>query len=164
MKRTLSTAKLDDFCRAQDAAEQVALFAGAGKPRRKRGIAVERARAEVEQFIEAGDYASMRPVHFVALWMRCHDKVYGVVPAEMDAKAWRGATSAAEKLVRVEFGGDALAAVAFMRWVWKREKWREDKARAEGEMRVSRIGWRLQFVQRHLLTDYRLDCARRGSA
>lgn len=163
-RRVCSGARLTEFLRGVDAAEQVAALVGPSRPKRKRGVAKQKARAELEAFVAANDYSAMRPIHFVALWMRCHEKVYGVVPAEMDAQAWRGASSAAEKLLRVEFGGKVLALVEFMRWVWKREQWRERRAQFDGEPRVSRIGWRLQFVQRHLLTDYRIDVARRTSA
>jgi hypothetical protein len=134
---------------------------GTKKPPRRRSINVTQVRAELEVLLAADDFENMKPTHLVALWVRCHEKVYGVTPAEMNGETWLGAGSAAAKLVRAEFGGSMTAAVEFMRWTWRREQWREKKARHDGENRVGHIGWRLQFVMRHLLTDYRIDVARR---
>lgn len=146
---------------ADDAAAQVAAMVGTKKPRR-RAINVERVRRELERAISAKELGALRPIHLVALWARCHAQVYGAAPAELTRDAWLPAKSAAEKLVREEFDGDVAAAVEFLRWTWTREKQREDRARRVGEDRVSRIGWRLMFAQRYLLTDYRVDLARRG--
>lgn len=145
------------------AALALAEMVGAGKPKpkRRRGVNVISARLESDALVAANDYANMKPVHLVALYVRCHETVYGVTPAEMNGEAWLGASSAAAKLVRVDFDGDMAAAVEFMRWTWRREQWRENKAKHDGDARVGRIGWRLQFVLRHLLTDYRIDVARR---
>ena len=145
---------------APDAATQVAEMVGAMKPRRKRGVNVDRVRAELETMLAADRYDTMKPVHLVALWARCHERVYGVVPAEMVGDAWLAASSSAAKLVRDEFGGDFARAVEFLRWTWRREQGREIAARKRKDERVSRIGWRLQLAQRYLLTDYRLDLAR----
>jgi len=147
----------------QDAAAQVAALIGAMKPKRKRGVNVDRVRAELEIFLAADRYETMKPIHLVALWARCHERVYGVVPSELAGDAWLAAASAAGKLVRVEFGGDMGNAVEFLRWTWRREQGREIVARKRKDDRVSRIGWRLQFAQRYLLTDYRLDLARRAA-
>lgn len=143
------------------AAAKLAAMVTARPAAKRRVITRARAAQDLERAIEARDYASLRPTHLVALWARCHGQVYGVEPAELDAAAWRGAAFAAARLVRGEFGGSMEAAVEFLRWTWRREQWREDKAREERNARVGRIGWRLQFVARHLLTDYRLDRARR---
>lgn len=144
------------------AALALATMVGSKRKPKRRAVNVAAVRAELETMLARNDYGAMQPTHLVALWVRCHEKVYGVTPAEMNGEAWLGARSAAEKLVRVEFGGDVAAAVEFLRWTWKREQWRETRAAHNGENRVGRIGWRLQFVLRHLLTDYRIDVARRG--
>lgn len=144
---------------ANDAAAQVAAMVGTKKPRRKH-VDGARVAAELNAMITAKEYAKMRPLHLVALWARCHEQVYGAAPAELAGPIWWAAASAAGKLVRDEFGGDITRAVEFMRWVWNREKAREAKARHDGDDRVSRIGWRLLFAQRYLLTDYRISLAR----
>ena len=111
-----------------------------------------------------------KPAHFVALYAWLHAEVYGAPPAELRSQAWWGAVSAATKLLRDEFSDEAhpegspLRMLDFIRWVWRRERGREQRAAArEGEgHEARRIGWALQFVLRHLVTDYRVDMAREG--
>ena len=100
-----------------------------------------------------------QPQHLVALYGWLHGEVYGAEPLELKGEAWWGAGSAAGKLVREEFGGSVAAALDYVRWVWRRERAREKKA---AEQDARRIGWRLMFCMRHLLTDYRVANARSG--
>lgn len=148
---------------AQSAAAQVAAMVGTARPKRQKRVRVEQVTRELEEAIRTKATNGLRPVHLVALWARCHERVYGAAPAELTPDAWLYAASAAGKLVRDEFRGDVSAAVEFLRWTWSREKYREERAKREAVDRVSRIGWRLQFAQRYLLTDYRVSLARRGA-
>jgi hypothetical protein len=145
----------------ETAAMALADLVKAGQPKKRSySVGIAKAREELDDLIAHGEYEKMKPKHLVALWMRCHEKVYGVTPVE-PAKSLVWATNAAKKLVNDEFGGSVVAAVEFMRWTWQREQWRETKAKHDGEVRVGNIGWRIQFVLRYLLTDYRIDRARR---
>ena len=146
-----------------DAVQRVAEMVGKMKPRRRRAVNPQKVRAELEEMLLARDFASLRPLHFVSLWARCHESAYGAAPVELAGDVWLAAASAAAKLQRDEFGDDPAAMVEFLRWVWSREKFREKKARHDGDDRVSRIGWRLLFAQRYLLTDYRIHLSRRAA-
>lgn len=126
--------------------------------------AYDRAAEEIAAFRSDPDrWVTGTPAHFVALYAWLHAEVYGAPPAELRSDAWWGAVSAAAKLLRDEFSGEPLRLLDYIRWTWRRERGREQKAAARddgGESR--RIGWKLQFVYKHLLTDYRVDAARAG--
>lgn len=149
---------------AAKAAADLELFAGVGKKRSKpAGLNPDKARAEVSAMLAAGDFDKAKPMHLVALYEWCHEQVYGVAPAEFATKAaWKPALFAASKLTREEFRGSASATVDFIRWTWAREKSREHARRTGRNESTGRIGWRLQFVTRHLVTDYRIEIARGG--
>lgn len=99
------------------------------------------------------------PADLVALYCLLHARVYGLHPDELAGDAWRGACSAATRMVRVEFGGDLGAAVELVRWSWAREKdW--ERHRRENGNGGGRLTWRRQFGAA-LVTDYRLDVSRR---
>lgn len=99
--------------------------------------------------------------HLVALYARLHEQIYGVAPEELgEGRAMLAASSSASKLVREAMRGSLVEAIEFLRWTWRRERFVEQKRRANGET-GRRIGWRLQFASAGLLTDYRVDAARR---
>lgn len=149
---------------ATTAAANLEAFAGVGKKRRKViSFDPERAREEVRAMLKSNDFGAARPMHLVALYEWCHEQVYGVRPAEFAKKAtWTPALFAASRLVRDEFRDSPSAAVDFIRWTWAREKGREAARRAGRNENMGRIGWRLQFVTRHLVTDYRIEIVRGG--
>lgn len=144
------------------ATQSIADFVGPKREARKRKPRPDRVRAEAEQMALTNRFEGATPSHLVGLYEHCHRQVYGVAPGELNAEVWMGAASAAGKLIRDEFGGDVRAAVEFVRWTWWREKGREETAKKRGEVRTFRIGWRLQFRARELLTDYRVEQLRRG--
>lgn len=120
---------------------------------------LERSLEEVRARVAAGQsWEGAEPRHLVALYAVLHRKVYGTAPLELDGKIVLGAVSAARRMVEEAFGGSVTEAVEYLRWTWAREnrRWR----RSEGDAR--RIGWRLQFVSRSLITDYRAARAQRG--
>lgn len=137
-------------------------FVGEVKPKRKPNVrkAMELSEKQVEKLQDDGRYAEMKGRHFAALFVKLHTHVYGVRPLELEVgDAWFGAASAAERLLHGEFRSNAAAMIEFIRWVWKRERKVEKKRRDDGTS-GRRIGWRLMFVQRHLLTDYRVEQSR----
>lgn len=132
------------------------------KPRTHRGAspaAIEKVVEEVDRMRKENDWSEARVAHLVALYAWCHEKVYGVAPAELAGLTWMAACSAASKLVRDEFKDSIEDAIEYVRWTWRREAGRE-KWRNENNAPGGRIGWRLQFQTRLLLTDYRIDMAR----
>lgn len=144
----------------EQAAHALTEACGVGKPKRQRGISPAKAREQLNEMLVANDFASAKPTHLVALYEWCHERVYGVVPAELTPKVWRGAMFAAARMLKDEFSGDVQAMVAFVRWVWRREQVRERRRREGADASSFRISWRLQFVTKHLITDYRIDLAR----
>lgn len=131
------------------------------KPRAKRAPNKTRARDELQTMLMTSNFSSAKPTHLVALYEWCHEQVYGARPSELDTgNSWKLATFAAARLTRDEFAEDIQQAIEFVRWTWQRERVREHMRRTGKNDSVGRIGWRLQFVTRHLVTDYRIDLAR----
>lgn len=139
-------------------------WAGVGKKKApSRGPDPEKARAELAEMMLASDYSKATATHLVALYEWCHERIYGVRPTEIGTRAaWKQVAFAAGKIMREEFRGDPVAVVDFVRWTWRREKGREDARRAGRNTNIGRVGWRLQFAMRYLVTDYRIDAARSG--
>lgn len=140
-----------------------------GKKKRKLGSAkqkLKRADDELTGFLDAlkkGQHHHLDRMgvkHLIALYARAHESVYGVPPLELEeGDKYAGATNAANRMLKKEFDDDVLKMAEFVRWVWseerKKEKWRRSNGRE-----TRRIGWRLQFVARNLVTDYRVHLAR----
>jgi len=145
----------------EGAAAAMAEWAGANKEEKKkprRRSWTKAARAVVEEArerLEARRWDGAEPRVLVGLYAVLHESVYGVEPTEVLGDAFPGACSAAGKLTREV--GDVARVVEFLRWTWSRER-RREKARAPGE--GFRIGWRLQFCARSLLTDWKVDVVR----
>ncbi len=121
---------------------------------------IEEALVDARARAESGDWGGAGGSALVGLYAHCHEAVYGVCPAELDARdQFKVATRLAAQVVRSHFDGDCDAAAAFVRWTWLREKGREEWARREGKER-GRVGWRLQFSAQ-LVTDFRVDATRK---
>jgi hypothetical protein len=88
----------------------------------------------------------------VGLYSLLHERVYGVIPDELDGPAYFAAVAAAGRTMTTL--GSAEKVFEFIRWTWKREDHREQKRRDE-HADGSRIGWRLQFAPA-MITDYRV--------
>lgn len=118
-----------------------------------------RARHDVQQMIESGDWSQCGARHLVALYDLMHQKCYGIEPLELGSTERYNAAMMAANLVKRMFDGDYVDAVNYMRHVWTKEisteKWRRENGR-EGR----RIGTRLMFGGA-LVTDYRLSLARK---
>lgn len=133
------------------------------KPKKSAGVRrsrVEAALAKVAARIESDDWADADAEAFVALFAWLHCEVYGVSPIDEMRSQWRGACSAARKLFADVFDSDPALMLAFMRWVWNREA-RFEEWRRQHQTHGKRIGWRLQFASRTLVTDYQIDLARK---
>lgn len=110
------------------------------------------------------DWTAARAVHFVALYAWCHEQVYGVAPAELTtgkagARIRLQATSAAARMLTQEFAGRPKAMAGFLRWVWQREKGREEWAARTGAQR-GRVTWYKQFEERTMLTEFKVELGR----
>lgn len=166
MPRILRYKTAEEAAAAEAAAalERFAGVDGAKRKRRTQHLDLKKARSEIADMRGRQSFESARPVHMVALYEWCHEQVYGVSPAELSTKAtWRAAMFAASRLMKDEFRDDPIAFVDFIRWTWVREKQRERQRRADPACATGRIGWRLQFVTKHLVTDYRISIAREGA-
>lgn len=103
------------------------------------------------------DALNVKPEALVGLFIVFHTDVYGVEPAELlVARDFLGAVSAVRRLIRDEFDGRADVAMEFVRWTWMCEK-RKFKVRTT----EWRIGWRHQFCNLTLVTDYRIAMTKR---
>lgn len=137
-----------------------AILASLGPPKKRKPRAPSAVRRDLRAaFDELDDVLNEEregaPKHLVALYARMHRHVYGVDAEEIAGpKEHAGACSAATKMLREVFEGDFASAIDFMRWVWLRERKREEWRRAN-DKEPFRIGWRYQFVSRSLVTDYR---------
>ncbi len=112
---------------------------------------------------QSGDFGKATGRHMVALYVECHVAVYGVEPVEItDGLTWHGAVASAQRMLDKDFGGDVEAMLDFVRWLWARERRIEKRRRSDGDTTGRRIGWRLMFCVRSVLTDYRVACERSG--
>jgi hypothetical protein len=138
--------------------DQVAEFAKRPEKRKRSpridNRAWQKASEEAKAMMIGGDWTGATPRHFVAAYEYMHERVYGVAPAELNAKERMVSAGCAKTMLDKEFDGDATAMAAFLRWTWQREKGREEWRRANGRD-GQRIGPRLQF-HGGLLSDYRL--------
>lgn len=145
---------------------------GSGKQARRRGgrsrrhdleRAEQQVRAMREAFTEGNRRAfdAAEPKHLVALYTFLHERVYGVQATELHQdKEYMGAVSSARALVQREFDGRVEMGVAFLKWLWERERGRH-RWRVREQRPLSRLGWRFVFNGGALLTDYRLHLAQK---
>ena len=131
-------------------------FVGKGFSKKKRRknpkVLFEKAKNELVE-VEQGQRDPKAP-HFVALYAKLHEHVYGVAPTELEDVAWFAACKEADRIFN-EFQNSKLLMFDFMRWVWRRERAAEKRRKADGVETSRRIGWRLQF-SRTLVTDFRV--------
>lgn len=149
--------------------EQLPLIAqtspdGAGVERARRATLppakMRQAAADVERMVKENRWEAARPIHLVALYLRCHLQCYGVEAADCGPEERLQACGVAGKMLERDFVNDPPAMVDFMRWVWQRETGAE-KWRRENHRSGRRVTWMLQFSQR-LVVDYKLDWRRTG--
>lgn len=124
---------------------------------------------ECAEMRAANDWSKARAVHAVALYAWCHEQVYKVTAEELVGKGAGplrerlAATSAADRLLKSEFGGDFARLVAFVGWAWREEKRKEGWAKGKGIVLTKRMGWRKQFSSSYAV-DYRAASLRAKAA
>lgn len=142
------------------AADELDALLGDGSEKARRQMNWDKAVADCEAMRFAGDWSKARAVHAVALYAWCHEKCYGVTAEELVGKGAGpkreklGAVSAADRVLKKEFGGDFAELVKFVKWAWFEEKRKEGWARGKGIVLSKRLGWRRQFSSA-LVVDYR---------
>ena len=158
--RRQKTTSQDVVAQAAEAANTfISSGRGVTKPpserRTNNGIAsgrVDKATEQLDQFMKTGDWSSAKPLHFVALYVYLHERVYGLKPI-MSSPDRKLAMFAASHALRNHFKKDCGALADFMLWTWRREygsvKWRK----ANNRQSTFRIGWRYMFGG-SLITDY----------
>lgn len=119
----------------------------------------DKARAEVEGMIRTGEWASAGPRHFAAAYEVLHEMVYGVVPGEMTPKGRLQVAGMAGSMLRREFDDNPVVMADYVRWLWTREKSREEWRRSNGRM-GARLTPGIAFGPT-ALTDYRIEQQRR---
>lgn len=130
-------------------------FLGPAPVKRSSGTLRSKHIVEVRDRMNRKHWDGMTPGKLVALYWLCHEKVYGVVPVEIDrATQWEIVMKVAGSMVKRHFDGDMERAITFMRWVWTREQGRE-QWRRENQRDGQRINWRNQFSHDFLITDWR---------
>lgn len=118
---------------------------------------LDKALVEMELYKSTGDWSTAKPMHYVALYAWLHESIYETAPVDLfEGKSLLAASSAARKMLDVDFGNEGKRFVEFIAWCWRRER----VAMKKGSGR--RLSWRLQFASRHLLVDYRVDLMRAG--
>lgn len=134
------------------------------RPKKQPGARRQEYIADVEDRIKRQDWSNVTVAMLVALYWVCHIKIYGCEPAELDsANTFTNAMKCAGKMVKEQFDGDLQKAVNFMRWVWTRERDREDWRRRNNVAGGRRITWQQQFIYLGLVTDWRAAKARVGA-
>jgi hypothetical protein len=143
------------------ASAQLSLQVGTKKPRKSgAGTPVRRLMRlmeVVDKCVEDDEWPlGEGPVLLVALFCWAHNEIYGVSCTVEVARVFKGAQSAAEKLIRTEFEGSLEKAIEFMRWVWRREREREQwRRRNTGYGKV--LTWRHVLMTGELVKEMRLD-------
>lgn len=130
--------------------------------RREASKGADDVRVEVKVMIESGDWTGASPRHLVALYELMHALVYEVVPT-MTNRERSIAVAQAGGQVRYQFDGDIAQAIEFVRWAWQREAEREEWRRRSGRQ-GGRLDWRRLFSSSGVLTDYRVELARKAGA
>lgn len=150
------------------AAQQLAEMVGEPRERKRTMLSAPRALTEMTVMRENNCWTHARPVHLVALYCWCHEAIYGVAPDELATgaagkRARVQAVGAARNMLSRDFGGNVLAMIGYIKWVWSRTKNKEEWAARAGAQ-VGRVGWQQMFAGRSLLTDYKVEIGRKRGA
>lgn len=129
-----------------------------GKKKRKAGIWNRVVvRVELEEMIRTDNFVVAQPKHFVELYARMHEKVYGVEDLETQVvrKAMIAAATCKRALVKY-FANDPRQMAEYMRWVWtvQHQEQKRKKARTDDTSAGFRVTWKYQWAE-GLITQYR---------
>lgn len=148
----------------EEAANKVAAFLSDRPVRRQRGGRACRSRAEsdlagamadAKRRAESGDWEGATGRTLVGAFLLCHRMVYRFIPAEMEnTPIFRSACKRAEHCYRRHFRDDPDACVEFIKWVWLRERSRQEWALRQNR-EVRRLHAGLVFSDGYV-DDYRV--------
>lgn len=130
------------------------------RPKNLSRAQLNRAVGELDVFRRSGDWTSAKPVHFVALYIAQHERVYGVTPPELTPEIAHRARFCAATMLRTCFSSDPVEMADYFWWTWKRESEREAARRAGKFASDGRIGWYAMFTRSKLYGDYRVAIER----
>ena len=145
-----------------DAAAEVDAWTSRKRRPRGEGDAFSESRmkaaaARLDDVIRSQSWKDAKPIEFLALFMRMHEKVYGS-PFVSTSLERRRATLMFATCIRTYFRDDRARFADFMRWTWRREM-RTEKWRRENGQPGRVIGVRLQ-VSSMLFNEWRVDVER----
>lgn len=89
----------------------------------------ERAVRVASEMLRDGDATKATPIHFVALFAVLFERVYGFEPMDLTPQTRMAACGMASSLARAVFGfpdDGGEKTMAYVAWVWEREKGREE--------------------------------------
>ena len=128
-----------------------AFAAGAGT---KRPTGLARQLTETHTMMKSDDWSKAKASHLVALYSILHEMVYGVAP-ELKGDELKLAKLSAGTFLKSRCSGNFVKAVEYMKWVWKRERGREEWRR-EKHIDGKVLGWRLILKHPAFWTEYRV--------
>lgn len=115
---------------------------------------------ETKAMMKSDDWSTARPGHLIALYTILHEMVYDIAP-ELKTDELIQAKQCAGTFLKSKCGGDFTKAVAFMKWVWAKER-KTEKWRRENKVDGKIIGWRLILRYPTMWTNYKIGQERRN--
>jgi hypothetical protein len=145
---------------ARAVASDLSEWAAPKNPGKKRSSTWNRdeVRAQLAEMIRTDNFVVATPKHFVELFCRMHEQVYGVPDLEMTIvkKAMIAAVSC-KRVMKKYFEDDPRQMAEYMRWVWTQQHYEQVKRKNRNEdMGVIgfRVSARYQWSE-GLITQYR---------
>jgi hypothetical protein len=131
------------------------------KPRKKTigNGALNTAVGEASAMARSGDWTDAKAIHFLAVYIVFHERIYKVFPTDLTPEVRHRARFMVANFLEREFGGDTATFADYMRYSWQREAAIEETTRKEHRDR-GRISWYTMFTNGYLLTNYRVHLAR----
>lgn len=115
---------------------------------------------QTKSMMDGDDWSKAQPMHLVGLYIILHKMVYGVAPT-LDAQELAFAKVAAREFMRTKCKGKFDIGLEFMRWVWSRERNRE-QYRRDKHIDGKVLGWRSILKYPEFWTEYRVGQERRN--
>jgi hypothetical protein len=139
------------------AADAMAALVSTSGTKKPTGLA--RQIRETKVMMDTDDWGCAKASHLVALYVILHEMIYGVEP-ELKGDELKQSKMAAGTFLKSRCNGNFETAVAYMKWVWKRERGREEWRRNE-HIDGKVLGWRLILMVPSMWTEYRIGQERR---
>ena len=145
--------------RASSGADSLAAFASSAPKKSPPATGLARQLRETKVMMDTGNWKGAKASHLVAMYSILHELVYEVAP-DIRGDELKQAKYAAGSFLKGKCDGEFIRAVDFMRWVWSRERereqWRRDNC-FDGKV----LGWRLILRHPSMFTEYRIGQERR---